>query len=130
MGYTPAIPQDTEMKTNTKSQIWIAFLTVTLSAFAQPRITTQPTNQTVNQGFSATFRSAATTTLPPLSYEWYFNSNAVSWALSNILIISNALPTSAGDYLVVATDSAGSVTSRVATLTVTPPMLLDPKVGP
>src|SRR5262245_40678003 len=117
------------MKTNTKPQILAAFLVASISGVAQPIITTQPANQPVNQGFNATFRTVATTTSPPLSYQWYFNSNTTLPALTNTLTLLNAQPTNAGAYFAVVTDLTGSSTSRVATLTVIPPAPLDPKLS-
>jgi len=119
------------MRINTKLLSSIPILAATLPSLAQtyPRFTTQPTNQTVNQSFSASFGSAALTTNPPVSYQWYFNSNAIPWALTNFLTITNAQPGDAGNYFVVASDGIASATSHVATLTVIPPAVLDPKLG-
>src|SRR5262249_47572944 len=43
-------------------------------ALSQPSFTLQPPNQTATLGFGAIFRATATTTSPPLSYQWFFNS--------------------------------------------------------
>ena len=96
---------------------------------AQPIITNQPADQTANQGYSATFQVGVTYTPPP-DFQWYFNSGALSGAITNELSITNAIAANAGDYFVIVSDATGSVTSRVASLTVVPPAVLDPKVGP
>jgi hypothetical protein len=62
-----------------------------------------------------------------VSYQWYFNSNAIPWALTNILSLTNAQPGDAGNYFAVASDGVGFATSHVATLTVVTPAVLDPK---
>lgn len=97
------------------------------TVFAQPAITSQPTDQTVNQGFSATFQVRATGSAP-LTYQWRFNSVVIDGATTNSLTISNALPTNAGDYSALVSDPSGSVTSRVARLTVVAPAALASKV--
>lgn len=56
---------------------------------------------------------------PRFSYQWQFNAtNALTRATNAFLTITNAQSTNAGNYSVVVTDSFGSVTSVVATLTV------------
>jgi hypothetical protein len=120
------------MKMHSKLLTFISMLAATVPGLAQisyPYFTRQPTNFTVYQGFGASFRSLAATTNPPLSYQWYFNSNAIPWALTNLLTITNAQPGDAGKYFAVASDGIGFATSRVATLTVTPPAVLDPKLS-
>ena len=95
---------------------------------AQPTITSQPVDQTANQGYSVTFQVGVSST-PPLGFQWYFNAGALSGAITNELSISNALPANAGNYFVTVSDATGSVTSRVATLTVILSATLDAKVG-
>src|SRR5437868_471051 len=95
---------------------------------AQPIITNQPADQRANQGYSATFQ-VGVSSAPPLAFQWYFNSGALSGATTNELTIPNARPADAGNYFVTVSDSTGSLTSQVATLTVVLPAALDPKVG-
>jgi endo-1,4-beta-xylanase len=86
-----------------------------------PAITTQPASQTVAAGASVTFSVIATGTTP-LSYQWNFNGAAIPGATSASYSISNAQPASAGNYTVTVSNSVGSITSSIATLTVnTPP---------
>jgi hypothetical protein len=54
------------MKTNTKPQILAVFLAATVNGVAQPITTTQPANQTVNQGFSATQAARKTVIQNPI----------------------------------------------------------------
>lgn len=119
------------MKNTLKVSLCLCVLFPAANGFGQtyPYFTAQPANQTLNQGFSGSFRATAFTTNPPVSYQWYFNTNAIPWATTNTLTITNAQPTNAGGYYAVATDGIGFATSRVATLTVIPPAVLDPKIG-
>ena len=95
---------------------WLSTTTNT-SAIA-PTITTQPSNSTAAPGGSTTF-SVVVTGTAPLSYQWRFNSTNISGATSASYTISNVQSANAGSYTVVVSNSAGSVTSSAATLTVT-----------
>jgi hypothetical protein len=87
-----------------------------------PTITTQPANQTVTVGATATFSVTAAGTAP-LSYQWYQSSAAISGATSASYTTP---PTTAADngatFYVVVSNASGSVTSADATLTVTSPV--------
>ena len=93
-----------------------AALTVNSAAVA-PTITTQPASQTVTAGSSVTFSVVASGTAP-LSYQWKFNSANISGATSSSYTIASAQTNNAGSYTVTVSNSAGSVTSSAATLTV------------
>jgi Immunoglobulin I-set domain len=96
-----------------------ATLTVNPSAVA-PTITTQPANQTVTAGQTATFTVAATGTAS-LSYQWQKNSANISGATSSSYTTSATAATDNGaKFDAVVSNSAGSVTSSAATLTVNP----------
>lgn len=95
----------------------VAILTVTNAA---PSIATQPQDQTVTVGSSATFTVVASGTAP-LSYQWYFNTNtSLQDATNATLTLNNVSTNDASGYSVVVTNTLGSVTSVVATLTVNP----------
>lgn len=83
-----------------------------------PRITTQPGSLSVNAGQSATFTVVASGTPAP-AYQWFKNDEPIADATSATYTIPTALPADAGSYTVVLTNSAGTVTSAAATLTVT-----------
>lgn len=89
-------------------------------------IVLQPLSQTNTlpaQG--VTFNSLASG-VPPLIYQWYYSSNGnpgtylpLASQINTNLILSQVLQiTNAGNYFVVVTNSFGSVTSSVATLTI------------
>jgi pectate lyase len=54
----------------------------------------------------------------PLVYQWYFNNGPISGANASSYTVTGAETNDAGAYKVVITNSIGSVTSAVATLTV------------
>ena len=83
-----------------------------------PVITSQPTNQTVVATSNVTFAVTASG-VGPLSYQWYFEGNAISGATATNYTIIGVMATNAGNYTVVVINPAGSVTSSVAILTVT-----------
>ena len=98
----------------------VASLTVTSTPPAAPTITTQPQDQQVNAGQTATFSVAATGT-PPLVYQWYFNTNTLlADATNSTLTLLDVQSDDAGGYSVIVTNSIGSQTSVVAALTVYP----------
>ena len=93
-----------------------ASLTVQGSAIA-PSISSQPVSATVAVGATASFSVTASGTPAP-AYQWRKNSVNISGAVSPSLSIANAQTADAGSYDVVVSNSAGSVTSASASLTV------------
>ena len=87
---------------------------------APPSITTQPQSLTVAVGTTTNFFVGATGDAP-LNYFWSFNTNTPVGGNSNSLALINIQTTNAGSYRVIITNSAGVVTSSVATLTVLVP---------
>ena len=94
-----------------------ATLTVTAGSVA-PSITTQPTSQTVTAGQTATFSIVATGTAP-MSYQWQLNGSAISGAtFATYTTPAETASNSGAKFSVVVSNSASSVTSSDATLTV------------
>lgn len=83
-----------------------------------PTITTQPASVSVTAGSTATFSVTASGTAT-LSYQWRKAGTAISGATSSTYSISSVTTSDAGSFDVVVSNSAGSVTSSAATLTVT-----------
>ncbi len=83
-----------------------------------PAITAQPQSQTNSIGANVSFSVSASGTAP-LAYQWRFYGTNLSGATTNPFSMSNIQPTNAGNYTVVITNAFGSITSSVATLTVT-----------
>jgi hypothetical protein len=88
-----------------------------VQSFIAPFITAQPQPQTVAEGSAATLSVTAGGTAP-LRYQWRLNGTNVTSATNASLTFVSAQLANSGIYSVVITNSAGSVTSLVATLTV------------
>ncbi len=82
-----------------------------------PFIVSQPTNRTVTVGATATFYVGAGGTAP-LSYQWTHSGTNLDGATGSSLTLTNIQFSQAGNYAVVVTNEADSVTSSNALLTV------------
>src|SRR3974377_2405623 len=83
-----------------------------------PTITTQPANQTVTAGQTATFTVAASGTAP-LSYQWEKNGVSIIGATSSSYTTPATTSVDNGaTFVAVVSNSAGNITSNAATLTV------------
>ncbi len=91
-----------------------------LTVNAAPYINTPPQSLAVNAGANAAFTVTAAGGTP-LFYQWRFSGVNLLNATNSIYTRSNAQPADAGNYSVVVSNYAGSVTSSVAILTVNPP---------
>lgn len=101
----------------------------TLTVLVSPAITTQPVDQSVAVGGSATFTVVATGTAP-LSYQWRKGGADISGVTSATLSLSNVQAADDSAYSVVVSNGAGSVTSADAVLTVlVPPSITTQPVG-
>lgn len=87
-----------------------------------PRITTQPTSQTADPGEPVTFSIVATGTPAP-AYQWRKNGSPISGETNPTLGLSNVSAVDSGTYTVVITNSAGSVESAAASLTINDPFV-------
>jgi hypothetical protein len=98
---------------------------VSVTPVYAPAISTQPTNQTILAGSSAAFNVTIGGT-PPLVYQWrkngtnLVNGGNISGATTTVLTFTAGMTNNSGNYSVVITNVCGSITSAVATLTVTP----------
>jgi Protein of unknown function (DUF1573)/Abnormal spindle-like microcephaly-assoc'd, ASPM-SPD-2-Hydin/Immunoglobulin I-set domain len=94
-----------------------AILTVTAAAVA-PSIASQPANQAVKAGQSATFSVTATGTAP-ITYQWKKNGTAISGAASaSYTTPATAASDNSAQFTVTVANSVSDVTSNAATLTV------------
>ncbi len=90
----------------------------------------EPLSRTNNAGTIATFTVTANGSNP--TYEWQLNGMDVingvkySGASNPTLVVSNVLAADAGSYTVIVANSAGSVTSSIAVLTVIDPAITTP----
>ena len=93
----------------------VATLTVT-PVMVVPSITIQPQSLIVTQGKAAQFSVTAVGTAP-LSYQWQKNSQNIVGATAAALTFTSTQAADAGNYRIMVSNSAGSVTSATATLT-------------
>lgn len=96
-----------------------AVLTITPGSIA-PSFTTQPSGRTVTIGESATF-TVAVSGSPTPTIQWRKGGNPIAGATGLSLVLTNVQSADAASYSAVATNSAGSVASNSAVLTVMPP---------
>jgi hypothetical protein len=98
--------------------------TVQVFSSCNPVITNQPSNQVVLLGTTAQFTVGANSQFP-LSYQWYFNQTTPvgSPAPFATLTLPDVTVQEAGLYSVLVADAYGSVTSRLATLTIVAPLV-------
>jgi uncharacterized repeat protein (TIGR03803 family) len=102
---------------------------LTLSVVTPPMITSQPANQAVFEGATATF-SLGTGSNAFLSYHWRYDNGIyltnlvdgghVVGSATGTLLISNASPADVGAYSVIISNAADSVLSSNAFLTIIP----------
>lgn len=107
--------------TNAAGSVTSHGATITVQPAVAPSITRQPLGQTVAYGSSVRlFIEAAGS--PTLAYQWKKDGVPVgsSSYYGSEYGISNATPAHSGSYTVTVTNSAGSITSQSATLTVQP----------
>jgi hypothetical protein len=89
-----------------------------------PVIGVQPQSEAVEVGQTASLSVGASGS-PPLSYQWFFNSNSIGGATGSSLLLTNVQITNAGIYSVMVSNAAGSVSSSNAVLMVNyPPSLV------
>ncbi|HEY1718624.1 MAG TPA: immunoglobulin domain-containing protein [Verrucomicrobiae bacterium] len=104
--------------TNSSGSVTSAVAALTVSIPVAPSIITQPQDQDISPGGSATFTVDAGGS-EPLSYQWYYNTNTVLTNATDLtLTITNVQSGNAGSYSVTVSNLAGSVTSTNAFLTV------------
>jgi hypothetical protein len=90
-----------------------------IGGIGTPNITSQPVWRAVDTGGSVTLAAAASGTAP-LSYQWTFAGAKISGATNSTCTLTNAQPAAAGNYALIVTNAAGSVTSSPSWLLVYP----------
>lgn len=100
---------------NAGSSVTSALATVTVAV--PPVIVSQPESRTVIERGIATF-TVVVNGSAPLDYQWRFNGASIPNARDAMLTLDPVRVSDAGQYTVLITNPAGSVTSAPATLTV------------
>ncbi len=98
----------------------VTTLPVALDVIVPPAITTQPADTLVVTGDPLHLEVEATGTAP-LSYQWEFNGAPIAGATARTFDLGSANPNHSGSYRVRVSNSAGSVLSRFAVVTVNGP---------
>jgi hypothetical protein len=112
---TNPVPEGTEAE-------FFALYIPDTSTNTPPTITAQPQNQQVLEGQAVQFSVTATGS-QPLRYQWFFNTNTVLAAGTNATYtISSVSSNDVGSYSVLVSNTAGSVTSVVAFLSLGEPV--------
>lgn len=93
---------------------------LTVDAAVAPGITQQPTSVAAQANDPASFTVTASGS-PPFTYQWQLNGANILGANSASYSLFQVNTTNTGNYQVVVTNAAGSITSAVATLTIAPP---------
>ncbi|HEY0456615.1 MAG TPA: lamin tail domain-containing protein, partial [Verrucomicrobiae bacterium] len=91
-----------------------------LTVWMPPVFATQPSSQAVPPGSNVTFTALAGG-VPAPSYQWQFFSTNLIGATNSSFTVTNAQVANQGPYTIVALSASGSVTSQVATLSVSLP---------
>jgi hypothetical protein len=103
----------------------LASLPAVLWNVTWPVITNEPVSQTIDPGSNVTLHVGALGA-KKLAYQWFFdgvkltNGSHVSGATSNLLTLKNIAISNAGSYEVIVTNSYGSATSTIATVSLPP----------
>lgn len=105
--------------TNTLASAGLSDAFVARIGVVGPGISAGPVSQTVVTGSNAVLSVSATGT-GPFAYQWLFNGSAINGATNSSLTLNNFLPNHAGLYSVIVRNTAGSVISAPATLTLIP----------
>lgn len=94
-----------------------------------PALLAQPAPRAVLEGMEADFEVVAASALPK-EQQWYFNGSLLPGQTNEMLRVLAAQPGDAGSYFAIVRNSLGSVTSAVASLTVTQAPNLAPIIAP
>lgn len=89
----------------------------TLTVIVPPTISVQPVSLVVTNTQAASF-SVTATGVPTPGYQWLFNGNPIFGATNSTYNIASATSANIGSYAVAVTNTAGSITSSNAILTV------------
>jgi hypothetical protein len=111
----------TVVVSNSSGSVTSNAASLTVTTATSLTITTQPQSQTVTAGQSATFRVVATGTAP-ITYQWRKNGVAITGATGTSYTTPATVAGDSGSsFMVVVSNSGGSVTSNAANLTVLSP---------
>jgi len=114
---TNVIAVEVHQNAGSSSDLSFDFELTGVQSFIAPYVIVPPTNQTAAAGSSVSMNVVAGGTAP-LRYQWHRNGIALPGATNAGLSFASVQVADAGNYSVVLSNTAGSVTSIVASLTV------------
>jgi hypothetical protein len=88
-----------------------------IASFSSPFIVSEPANEAIDLGATATF-SVVAGGAEPLAYQWLFNNAVIPTATNSSYGLTNAQTTNFGYYSVIVTNAYGSITSAAAVLNI------------
>ena len=91
-----------------------------LTVLRPPTISTHPSSVIAVDG-GTVFLQAAALGVPPISYQWLANEQVLPDQTNQTMVLTGVSALSEADYTLVASNSSGASTSRVARVRVTPP---------
>lgn len=107
--------------TNAAGSVTSATATITL--ITPPVISASPVSQTVVHGAGFSLSVAASGS-GPLQYKWFHNDTEMAGGNTNIVVVAAAQAIDGGNYYATVSNSAGTATSTVASVTIlTPPAI-------
>lgn len=84
-----------------------------------PKVTSQPTAQSIPEGGTAAFTVVATSLNPPMTYQWMKDGKPIAGATDSTLVLNNIVSdVDDGDYHALLTDGNGFTVTSTARLTV------------
>ena len=130
-GFATGINQPVDLKVGADGSLYYlsigsaSLFKVQFNAGTPPTITTQPSDQSVVVGDSASFSVVAAGS-PTFAFQWQRNMVNIAGANASTFNLATALTDSGAKFRCVVSNSLGSVTSNEATLTVSaqPPVII------
>ncbi len=114
-------PNRPHMKTKLPAAIVALALLNAFQASALVTITRHPADQVASLGAHVTLEVTASSTAPPITYQWYGRGSLLPGQTSRTLVLNNIQLDQAGDYYVDVNDAENQpVQSNPATVTVDP----------
>jgi hypothetical protein len=110
----------TVVVTNPVNSVTSAAATLTVNPAIAPTIAQQPASVSVRANDPVSFSVTASGT-SPFTYQWQFGGVNIIGANGSTYTIPQVGSGDAGNYTVIVSNAAGSVTSAAATLTIAPP---------
>jgi hypothetical protein len=110
----------TVVVTNPVNAVTSAAAVLTVNPAVPPTIAQQPASVSVRANDPVSF-SVTVAGTSPFTYQWQFNSANIIGANATTYTLPQVQNGDAGNYTVIVSNAAGSVTSAAATLTIAPP---------